>query len=124
MGGFAFYGSCSDDTSTAEESPFEVAANPRGAIEVPRFETLVYIMKHFPHIITNIPEETILERAETSSLSKAVLFFQVGWFCMNCTSRSLQALSTSLLELSTLAHAYVANVGKRLLMAYKGHSLL
>jgi len=106
MGGFAFYGSCSDDTPTVEESPFEVAANPRGAIEVPRFETLVYIMKHFPHIITNIPEETILDRAESSSLSKAVLIVQVGRFCTNCASRLFQGLPLSLLEVSTAAHAF------------------
>ena len=106
MGGFAFYGSCSDDTPTVEESPFEVAANPCGAIEVPRFETLVYIMEHFPHIITNIPEETILDRAESSSLSKAVLIVQVGWFCTNCASRLFQRLPLSLLEVSTAAHAF------------------
>jgi len=106
MGGFVFYGPCSDDTPTIEESPFEVAANPRGTIEVPKFETLVYIMKHFPHIITNTPEETILDRAESSSLSKAVLIVQVGWFCTNCASRLFQGLPLSLLEVSTAAHAF------------------
>ena len=100
MGGFAFYG------SHDEESPFEVAANPHGTIEVPTFETLVYIMKHFPHIITNIPEETILDRAESSSLSKAVMIVQVGRFCTSCASRLFQGLSLSLLEVSTAAHAF------------------
>jgi len=100
MGGFAFYGSHGDDT------PFEVAANPRGAIEVPRFETLVYIMKHFPDIITNIPEETILDRAESSSLNKAILIVQVGRFCTSCASRLFQGLPLSLLEVSTAAHAF------------------
>ena len=106
MGGFAFYGPCGDDAPAVEESPFEIAANPRGAIEVPKFETLVYIMKHFPHIITNIPEETILDRAESSSLSKTVLIVQVGWFCTNCASRLFQRLPLSLLEVSTAAHAF------------------
>jgi hypothetical protein len=105
MGGFAFYGPSGDDTPTVEESPFEIAANPRGAIEVPTYQTLVYIMEHFPHIITNIPEETILDRAESSGLSKAILIIQVGWFCTNCASRLFQHLPLSLLEISTAAHA-------------------
>jgi hypothetical protein len=105
MGGFAFYGPSGDDTPTDEESPFEIAANPRGTIEVPKYETLVYIMKHFPHIITSVPEETILDRAESSGLSKAILIIQVGWFCTNCASRLFQHLPLSLLEISTAAHA-------------------
>ena len=103
MGGFAFYASYDDDTP---KSFFEISTNPRCAIDIPKFNTLVYIMKHFPHIVTDIPEEDILDRAASSSLSKALLVFQVAWFCTNCASRLFQHLPLSLLETSTAAHAF------------------
>ena len=101
MGGFAFYGSYDDDTPKS----FEISTNPSCAVDVPKFDTLVYIMKHFPHIITDIMEDEILDRAASSSLGKALLIVQVAWFCTNCASRLLQRLPLSLLEVSTAAHA-------------------
>ena len=103
MGGFAFYASYDDDTP---KSLFEISTNPRCTIDVPKFDALVYIMEHFPHIITDITEEDILDRAASSSLSKALLVIQVAWFCTNCASRLLQNLPLSLLEISTAAHAF------------------
>jgi len=66
---------------------------------------LVYVMKHFPHVLTDIPEECILDHAKSSSLSKALLIVQVVGFCTNCASRLIQRLPLSLLEISTAAHA-------------------
>jgi hypothetical protein len=106
MGGFAFYGSHDDDILNDEESLFEISTHPRYTVDVPKFETLIYIMKYFPHIITDITEEYILDRAESSSLSKALLVVQVGWFCTNCASRLFQRFPLSLLEVSTAAHAF------------------
>jgi hypothetical protein len=106
MGGFAFYGSYDDNTPDDEESLAEILTNPRHTLDVPKFETLNYIMKYFPHIITGTTEESILDRAESSSLSKALLIVQVGWFCTNCASRLFQRLPLSLLEVSTAAHAF------------------
>ena len=106
MGGFAFYGPHGGEPLTVEESLFEISTNPRHTVEVPSREVLLYIMKHFPHIITDFTEESILDRAESSSLSKALLIFQVGWFCTNCASRLTQGLPLSLLEVSTAAHAF------------------
>ena len=103
MGGFAFYGSYDDDTP---KSLFEISTNPRCTIEVPKLDTLIYIMKHFPHIITDITEDYILGRAASSSLSKALLIAQVAWFCTNCASRLFEGLPLSLLEISTAAHAF------------------
>jgi hypothetical protein len=105
MGGFAFYGPYDDNTPNVEESLFEISTNPRHTVDVPKSDTLIYIMKHFPHIITDITEDSILERAESSSLSKAILIVQVAWFCINCVSRLIQRLPLSLLEISTAAHA-------------------
>jgi len=106
MGGFAFYGPQDDNIRTVEESLFEILTNPRYTLEVPRFATLIYIMKHFPHILTGIPEKYILDQAASSSLSKAILIVQVAWFCTNCASRLFQRLPLSLLEVSTAAHAF------------------
>ena len=104
MGGFAFYRSYGDPP----KSLFEVSANPCCNIVVPRYDTLMYIIKHFPHIITDITEEEILDRAASSSLSKALLVVQVAWFCTNCASRLIQGLPLSLLEVSTVARAICA----------------
>jgi len=87
MGGFAFYGSDMDKMPTVEESLVDLSTNPHFVVDVPRFEMLIYIMKHFPQIIADTHEDTILDRAESSSLSKAVLIVQVAWFCTNCASR-------------------------------------
>jgi hypothetical protein len=105
MGGFAFYGPYDDNTPDAKESLFEISTNPLHTLDIPKSDALVYIMRYFPHIITDITEEYILDRAESSSLSKALLVVQVGWFCTNCVSRLVQHLPLSLLEVSTAAHA-------------------
>ena len=99
MGGFAFYDSFDDDAPK-----FEISIGC--TVDVPKVDALIYIMKHFPHIITDIREEDILDRAASSSLSKALLVVQVAWFCMNCASRLFQGLPLSLLEVSTAAHAF------------------
>ena len=57
MGGFAFYGSFDDNSSNVEESLFQISTDPSQTVEVPKFDTLIYIMKHFPHIITDITED-------------------------------------------------------------------
>jgi len=107
MGGFAFYGPYDNNNNpTADESLFQVSTNTRYIVEVPRFDTLIYIMKHFPDILTGVPEEYILDQAASSSLSKALLIIQVAWFCMNCASRLFQHLLLSLLEVCTAAHAF------------------
>ena len=105
MGGLAFSRSEDDDPP---ESLFVVSTNPCCKVVVPRYDTLIYIMKHFPHIITDITEDDILDRAASSSLSKALLVVQVLWFCTNCASRLHQRPPLSLLEVSTVARAICA----------------
>jgi hypothetical protein len=106
MGGFAFYGPHDDNNPTAEESLFEISTNPRYPVQRPTLDTLIYIMKHFPNVITDITEEYILDQAESSSLSKALLIVQVAWFCTTCATRLSQGLPLSLLEVTTAAHAF------------------
>ena len=106
MGGFAFYGSYDEEELTAKETPFESATNPRHTVDVPKFETLIYIMTHFPDIMTNTPEEIILDRAKSSSLAKFILIVQVTRFCISCLSRLARHLPLTLIEVSTAAHAF------------------
>ena len=101
MGGFAFYASFDDDTP---KSLSWKSTNPLYPVDVPQIDTLIYIMEHFPDILADITEEDILDRAASSSLSKALLIVQVAWFCTNCASRLFQRLPLSLLEVSTAAH--------------------
>jgi len=105
MGGFAFPSEYDDKTSTVDENLFTLPVQRGAVYKVPSFHGLVYIMKHFPHLITNVPEETILGLAQSDSISKALLIVQVGWFCTNCASRLDQNLPLSLLEVTTAAHA-------------------
>ena len=103
MGGFAFEATFDDDIPKFLDG---IPTNPRCTVDVPKFDTVIYIMKNFPHIITNVSEDYILDQAASSSLGKALLFVQVAWFCANCASRLLQRLPLSLLEVSTAAHAF------------------
>jgi len=105
MGGFAFLSEEYDDkTITVDENLFTLPVQRDAKYEVPSFGALVYIMTHFPHLITDVSEEAILDRAQSNSISKAVLIVQVGWFYANCASRLIQHLPLSLLEVSTAAH--------------------
>ena len=105
MGGFAFLSGRGDELSAVDVNFFTLPVQIRPYYKAPSFRELIYIMKHFPHLITNVPEETILDRAQSNSISKALLIVQVGWFCTNCASRLIQRLPLSLLEVSTAAHA-------------------
>ena len=106
MEGFVFDVFDDGNILTFEESRHETSPNPHSTVLPPRIKALAYILKYFPHIITDISEDSILERARSSALSKAILIAQVIAFCMNCASRLLQRLPLSLLEVSTTAHAF------------------
>ena len=106
MGGFAFYGSYDEGSPAAEESCFERATDPRGTMDVPKYEMFIYVMTHFPNIIMDTPEEIILDCARSSSLAKFILVVQVMRFCMSCSSRLFQHLLLTLLEASTAACAF------------------
>jgi len=105
MDGFVFDTSPDDGTVAADEPPSEPPTNNQNTRHVPKFTTLIYIMKHFPHIIPDISKESITDRSESGSLSKTLLIVQIAWFCTNCASRIIQRLPLSLLEVSTAAHA-------------------
>ena len=106
MGGFIFDTSYKGETVTAETGPSRPSTDAQNTRYVPTPIAFMYIMKHFPHIIPDIPEESITDRVESSSLSKILLVIQVAWFCLNCASRLVAGLPLSLLEVSTAAHGF------------------
>ena len=105
MEGFVFEESDDGNILTVEES-HERSTNPHSTVISLRIKTLAYILKYFPHILTDISEDSILDHAQSSALSKVVLIAQVISFCVNCASRILLGLPLSLLEISTVAHAF------------------
>jgi hypothetical protein len=105
-GGFRIEGYSDSRPPTDQKSPSTPSTDTCLTVDVLNFDSFIYIMKHFPDIIPDIPEESITDRAESSSLSKALLIVQVAWFCTNCASRLIQRLPLSLFEVSTAAHAF------------------
>ena len=93
------------ETVTSEGSPSEPSTSTNSTRHVLTPTAFTYIMEHFPQIIPDISEDSITDRSESSSLSKALLIVQVGWFCTDCVSRLIQRLPLSLFEVSTAAHA-------------------
>ena len=107
MGGFVLdISSAGETVTTIEESPSKLSTNTLGTRYVLTPAAFTYIMEHFPDIIPDTSEDSITDRSESSSLSKALLIVQVGWFCTDCISRLIQRLPLSLLEVSTAAHAF------------------
>lgn len=107
MGGFVFDMSGIGETvATTEEPPSKPSTSTVDTRYVLTPAAFTYIMEHFPDIIPDISEDSITDRSQSSSLSKALLIVQVGWFCTDCVSRLVQRLPLSLLEVSTAAHAF------------------
>ncbi len=44
-------------------------------------------MEHEPDLIPDLSLTSITDRSNSSSMGKALLFVQVGWFCLNSASR-------------------------------------
>ena len=63
-----------------------------------------FLLDHSPHLIPDVSAEEIMDRSKADGLAKALLVWQVLWFCINCGSRLAQRLPLSLLEVSTIAH--------------------
>ena len=63
-----------------------------------------FLLNHAPHLIPDISAKEIMDRSKADGLAKALLVWQVLWFCINCGSRLAQRLPLSLLEVTTIAH--------------------
>ena len=67
-------------------------------------EGVRFLLKYAPHLIPDIPVEEIRDRSKADGLAKALLVWQVLWFCVNSGIRLAQKLPLSLLEVATIAH--------------------
>ncbi|KAF2116958.1 hypothetical protein BDV96DRAFT_598786 [Lophiotrema nucula] len=66
---------------------------------------LEFVAKHAPHLIPEIPEGALRDKSKANGLAKTLVCLQATWFCIQCITRLSQALTISLLELNTFAHA-------------------
>lgn len=95
MGGFVF--------DTTDEEPFLPRSAPRIRLQP---DGVAFLRKHAPEIIPTLSREEILDKSKADGLSKALACLQAGWFCTQIIARAIQNLPISLLELTTLAHAF------------------
>ena len=95
MGGFRLDGVDNEGRRYLPDWQGEALITPKG-IEV--------LLVHAPHLIPDISVEEIMDKSKADGLAKALLVWQVLWFCINCGSRLAQRLPLSLLEVSTIAH--------------------
>lgn len=69
-------------------------------------EGVRFLMEHAPEFIPDLAPDDILDRSKADGLAKALLVWQVFWFLLTCVNRAAQGLPLSLLEVSTIAHAF------------------
>ncbi|GJE88234.1 hypothetical protein PsYK624_043170 [Phanerochaete sordida] len=67
-----------------------------------------FLMEHAPDLIPDVSAAYIKRRRQSDALGKLLLVLQLLYFCLSCAARHVQALSLSLLEVSTIAHATCA----------------
>ncbi|KAK7678138.1 hypothetical protein QCA50_018931 [Cerrena zonata] len=68
------------------------------------------ILKEDPNRVPDISEKHILARSQNDTLTKAIAVTQIFSFCTTCILRRAERLSTSVLEISTIAYAVCAIV--------------
>ena len=69
------------------------------------FSGIRFILEKAPDLLPDIFEDQIIEKSRSDPIAKALLIFQLIYFCFSCAARSAQSLPISLLEVFTLAHA-------------------
>lgn len=95
MGGFVF--DTTDDEPFLRDSQAQMTLTPEG---------VAFVMQHTPELIPNLSKEEILDKSKADRLSKTMSCLQAAWFCLQIAARAAQHLPVSLLELTTLAHAF------------------
>lgn len=95
MGGFVF--------DTTDEEPFLPHSVTRIRLQP---DGVAFLMEHAPKIIPSLSREQIIDKSKADGLSKTLACLQAGWFCAQIIARAVQDLPISLLELTTLAHAF------------------
>ncbi|KZT63668.1 hypothetical protein DAEQUDRAFT_719138 [Daedalea quercina L-15889] len=79
MGGFKLDGHGDEGNRYIPAWQGEAIITPNG---------LKYLMKHAPHLIPDISIEEIQDKSKANGLAKALLVWQVLWFCINTVTRA------------------------------------
>ena len=81
-------------------------------LKCPDFPEFPINSSHFFWLVENkhieypvLQEKTILDKNKADALTRAIMLLQVSWFTVEVVARSIQHLSITTLELSTLAFA-------------------
>jgi hypothetical protein len=98
MGGFALDFKSSD-------SPFVTSSVTRMTLTP---EGLFFLLNFEPTLLPTITEAEINDKSKASNFAKFIACSQALWFCLQCLARTVQGLPVSLLEVSTIAHAFCA----------------
>lgn len=98
FGGFAFEFSEEDLIGTLYNWP------RRHILTINEFRCLI---RTNPTVISNFTVDQISSRSQTRVLQKALLIWQLSWFCISCAARLAQQLPLSLFEVSTFAHCMI-----------------
>ncbi|KLO04266.1 hypothetical protein SCHPADRAFT_840846 [Schizopora paradoxa] len=93
-GGYAFGVDAPTDESS-DEKRIRAIITPAG---------VRYLMDHDPDLTPDFSELSIQARSKSNGLNKALLVFQLLWFCTSCISRLASHLPLTLLEVVTAAH--------------------
>ena len=92
----------------AEKGPAPPSGNKpeleEGRVTILTLEMLRELVKD-PEFEIRITEDEITDRSKGDGLSKIIFIFQSSWFMLQCLARHVQGLSTTQLELTTLALA-------------------
>ena len=63
-------------------------------------------MERAPELVPDLSKASIRDRSKADGMAKALLVWQVLYFCFSAVARVAQSLPLSLLEVSTLAHSF------------------
>ena len=95
---FVVAGGLAVDSKSLWEAPY-LTFTPAGVVELARLGFL-------PEVTTKIVED----KSKADSIGKILVFFQAGWFIIQCIVRLAQYLPLSLLEIHVLVHVAMAFV--------------
>src|SRR5258705_6466026 len=86
----------------------------------PRLRDSKSIDFYFESGIEPITKKEIEDKSKTNTLSKGLFLMQLGWFALQCTTRLVQHLPLTVLELETVGFA-VLNLVSYVLWWHKPH---
>ena len=85
-----------------------VVTNRVGKVFPVNCKQLVFLIENGYIDVPTISAKAIVDQSKADSVVKAIAALQAGWFATQCLGRALQRLSTSTLEITTVAYVFCA----------------